>query len=190
MNTPLTRHAAPRVRPPAALRRGLLAGLVLALSLGGGLSRAADEGARGHGGPVMGAMHEPSPEHLGRMVDRMLDVAAASEPQRTQIRQIVQAAAADLKPQREAGRALHEQQMKLFVQPTVDPAAVEQLRQQMLAHHDQVSRRMTQALLDISGVLTPEQRVKVAERMKARGGMMGRRHPRQPASGGPDRPAR
>ena len=73
--------------------------------------------------------------------------------------------AADLQAQREAGRALREQARQLFAQPTVDARAAEALRQQMLAQHDQASKRMLQAMLDISRVLTPEQRKQMAERM-------------------------
>ena len=54
----------------------------------------------------------------------------------------------------------------LLAQPTVDAAAAEKLRQQMLAQHDQVSQRMLTAMLDISRVLTAEQRVALAARMK------------------------
>jgi periplasmic protein CpxP/Spy len=42
----------------------------------------------------------------------------------------------------------------------------------MIQQHDQTSRRMLQAMLDASKVLTPEQRAKIAERMKQRGDMM------------------
>jgi Spy/CpxP family protein refolding chaperone len=36
----------------------------------------------------------------------------------------------------------------------------------MLAQHDQASRRIQQAMLDISQVLTPDQRAKLGERMQ------------------------
>lgn len=157
----------PFAGPPSRAVRLLLAGL--ALSLAAGVAQAAWEGRHGPGRDHGVSMMTASPERMGRMVDRLLDEAGASQAQRAQVQQIVRVAAADLKPQREAGRALRDQQTALFTQPTVDAAAVEQLRQKRLAHHDQTSRRMTQALLDISRVLTPEQRAKVAERMKARG---------------------
>jgi Spy/CpxP family protein refolding chaperone len=113
-----------------------------------------------------------SPEHMGRMVDHMLDGLNATDAQRAQVKQIAQAAAADLKGQREAGRALREKSLQLFSAPTVDAAAAESVRQQMLAQHDTASRRMLQAMLDISRVLTPEQRAKIGEQMKQRSEMM------------------
>ena len=123
-------------------------------------------GHRGMGGD--GMMMGGSPERMGRMMDHMLDGLGATDAQRTQIKQIAQSAATDLKAQHDAGRGLHERALQLFTAPNVDAGAVESLRQQMLAQHDQASKRMTQAMLDISRVLTPEQRAKIGERMRDR----------------------
>jgi len=122
----------------------------------------------GHEGMGGGMMFGGSPEHMGRMIDHMLDGLNASDAQRSQIKQIAAGAAADLKAQREAGRGLHQRAMQAFTAPTVDAAAVEQVRQQMLQQHDQMSRRMTQAMLDVARVLTPEQRARLGERMRDR----------------------
>jgi Spy/CpxP family protein refolding chaperone len=144
---------------------------------------------RGHHGPGMGGMHGwgerhgmggmhhgmgggmmfgGSPERMGRMIDHMLDGLDASDAQRGQIKQIAAGAAADLKAQGEASRALRQRAMQAFTAPTVDAGAVEQVRQQMLQQHDQMSRRMTQAMLDVARVLTPEQRARLGERMRDR----------------------
>ena len=163
---------------PAGHRRGIkrtVMTLVVALSATVGLSAWAQHGPGGHrdhggmGGP---GMFGGAAEHMGRMLDRMLDGLGATDAQRAQIKQITQAAATDMKAQREAGRALREKGMQVFTAPTVDAAAAEQLRQQMLAQHDQMSRRTLQAMLDASQVLTPEQRAKLGERMKQRGDSM------------------
>jgi Spy/CpxP family protein refolding chaperone len=121
---------------------------------------------RHHGGGKGG------PEGMGRRLDRMLDGLNATDAQRAQIRQIAQAAAADMRAQREASRGLRERAMQVFTAPTVDAAAAESLRQQMMAQRDQASRRMTQAMVDIARVLTPEQRAKIGERMKERQAIM------------------
>ena len=158
---------------PTGNRRGIkrtVMTLVVALSATVGLSAWAQHGPGGH--REQGGMFGGAPEHMGRMIDRMLDGLSATDAQRAQIKQITQAAAADMKAQREAGRALREKGMHIFAAPTVDAAAAEQLRQQMLAQHDQMSRRTLQAMLDASQVLTPEQRAKVGERMKQRGDSM------------------
>lgn len=110
----------------------------------------------------------------GRMLEHALDSVNASSEQRTRIREIMKAAGADVRQQREASRGLREQAMALFAQPTVDARAVEALRQQSMQQHDQTSRRWTQALLDASAVLTPDQRKQLAERMKQRRELMQR----------------
>ena len=125
-------------------------------------------GMEGHGGRGFGLMFG-SPEQIDRMADRMLDGLNASDAQRTQIKQIAQATVADMKAQREAGRALHAKGLQIFAAPTVDAAAAEALRQQMVGQRDQASKRVLQAMLDISKVLTPEQRAKFAERIQQRG---------------------
>jgi protein CpxP len=121
-----------------------------------------------HHGMGGGMMFGGSPEHMGRMIDHMLDGLNASDAQRGQIKQIAAGAATDLKAQREASRALRQRAMQAFTAPTVDAGAVEQVRQQMLQQHDQMSRRMTQAMLDVARVLTPEQRTRLGERMRDR----------------------
>lgn len=122
------------------------------------------------GGPGMAGEH--GAQFMGRMLDRMLDKVGATDAQRSQIRQIAELAQADLKAQAESGKALRERGLALMTAPTLDAAAAEVLRQQMLARHDQASRRMLQAMLDIGNVLTPEQRAKLAEQMKQHRGMM------------------
>ena len=104
----------------------------------------------------------------GRMVERALDSVNATAEQRAQIKQITDRAAVDMKAQRESGRAVREQAAALFSQPVVDANAAEALRQQMLQQHDQRSRRMMQTMLEVSRVLTPEQRKQLAERMVKR----------------------
>lgn len=126
-------------------------------------------GPRGGAGMMM---FDGPPEHIDRAVDHMLDGLNATDAQRTQIKQIAMAAAADLKVQRDAARGLHEKGLQIFTAPTVDAGAAEALRQQMLAQHDQASKRTLQAMLDVAKVLTPEQRAKLGERMKARRAMM------------------
>jgi len=105
----------------------------------------------------------------------------ATDAQRTQIKQIADATRQDMQKLHEAGRGLHEKSMQVLTAPKVDEAAAESLRQQMLAQHDKVSKRALQAMLDISRVLTPEQRATLAQHMKdhmnergSRGEHMGR----------------
>ena len=117
-------------------------------------------------GPFGTGLFGGPPERIERGVDRMLDGLQATDAQRTQVKQIALAAANELKTQREAGRGLFERNLQLFAAPVVHANAAEQLRQQMLAQHDQTSRRALQAMLEISRVLSPEQRATLVQRMK------------------------
>ena len=158
--------------------RLFVAGLVLAGA--GAVCQVADAAPLGSpGGPHAAAMGGGGTGGMAMMghpghIERMLDSVNATADQRAQIKQIVQAAAADMQAQRAAARALHEQSRQLFTQPTVDARAAEALRQQMLAQHDQASKRALQTMLDVSRVLTPEQRKLLADRMAQRRSMMER----------------
>lgn len=146
----------------------------------------------GQGGP--GGMHHPGFESpfSGPRFERLLTELKATDAQRAQIKQITTKAQADLKTLHEQGRELHAHAMDFWTQPKLDAAEAEKQRQKVIAHHDQVSKRMTQLALDVGQVLTPEQRAQAAqilkdrrehmregfkERMKDR---MGERHHRQP----------
>jgi protein CpxP len=133
---------------------------------------AAPEGHGPHGHHGMGRPGgEGGPEGMmpfgGHHLQRMLDDVKATDAQRTQIRTITDKAQADLKALHEEGRALHEQGLDLWAAPKLDAAAAEAQRQKMLHHHDQVSQRMMQAMLDVGQVLTPEQRATIVQRMRA-----------------------
>jgi Spy/CpxP family protein refolding chaperone len=119
------------------------------------------------GGPGM-MMFSGSPERVGRAVDHMLDGLGATDAQRTQVKQIAQAAASELAAQRDSAAGLRERALQVMTAPNVDAAAAESVRQQMLAQHDLRSRRIVQAMIDIARVLTPEQRTRLGERFKQR----------------------
>ena len=179
--------------PSAALR---LMALSVLLAIGATAAQTAiaqphgmrgGEHRAGHGGDEMGhgmGMGMGSP----RMMGRLLDAVNASADQRAQIQQITDAARADMKAQHDSGRQLRADAAALFAQPTVDARAAEALRQQMLARHDQASKRQLQMMLDISRVLTPEQRKTLADKTAQRRSMM-ERHRSERAAAEP-KPAR
>jgi len=111
----------------------------------------------------------------GRHLQHLLDDAKVSDAQRKQIRQITDQVQADLKALHEEARPLHAQGLQIWAAPQIDAAAAEKLRQQMQAHHDKVSKRMLQAMLDVGHVLTPEQRKVVATQMEKHREDMARR---------------
>ena len=111
----------------------------------------------------------------GRHLDRLLNEVKASDAQRAQIKQITDKARTDIQALHAQGKGLHERAMTLWTAPKLDAAEADKVRQQMLAQHDQVSKRMMQAMLDVGNVLTPEQRAKAAELVKAQRARMGER---------------
>lgn len=128
--------------------------------------------AEGHGWGHRGCSHheghDPAlgPLEDNRMLKHMLDDVKATDAQRAKINQIAEAARKDVKAQLDAGRGLHEKSVQILSAPQIDDAAAESVRQQLLAVHDKVSKRTLQAMLDISRVLTPEQRARVARHIK------------------------
>lgn len=142
-------------------------------------------GPGGHRGP--GGMGGPGLDMAPQHIERMLESVGASAEQRGQIKQILQAAQADARAQRDANRALHEQGRALFTQPNVDARAAEDLRQKLMTQHEQASKRRMQAMLDVSRVLTPEQRKLIDSRMEQRRSMMERHRGERESLGQPTR---
>ena len=112
----------------------------------------------------------------GMMSERMLDAAGASAEQKAKLRDLLKSAQDDRRKQHEGDLELHQKMMTLMAAPQVDAAAAESLRQQLQARRDVASKRQLQVMLDVSAVLTPEQRQKLADRMKSRQDMMQRHH--------------
>lgn len=143
-----------------------------------GAHHGAQHGA--HHGAQHGAHHAPGLPFAGRGFERVLDEVKATDAQRQQIKQITDQARTDLQALHQQGRDAHQQGMAIWTSPKLDAADAEKHRQQMLAHHDQVSKRMMQAMLDVGKVLSPEQRAQAAQILKQRHDRMGEAQPGNP----------
>lgn len=175
-------------------QRWALGALIAATSASVVLSISAWAGGEGASAPHMPGMGMEAGgpfggPFAGRHLQRLLDDAKASDAQKAQIKQIADKAQADLKALFEEGKGLHEQGLKIWAAPKLDAAAAENLRQQMQAQHDKVSKRMLQAMLDVGNVLTPEQRATVAKQIEKHHEDMAHRmqfwHERHPGEGKP-----
>ncbi len=180
-----------RLRRPANIVQ-IGAAAVLAAIVGFGASQSQAQPMQPHGerGAQHAAHHRMAPgAGMGMpglsIPERLLDKVGASAEQKTRLREIAKAAGDDLRNQREAGQALHQQMLALMSAPQVDAAAAEALRQQQLARHDAVTKRALQAMLDAQAVLTPEQRAQIAQHMAARHKQMQERGPGHGGHGGP-----
>ena len=180
----------PQMSQRSALRQLTTVTLVMAL-VGATASLAQAQPAAGmsakdgmalHHGSQQAAHHpQGGPGGMLRMAERMLDSVGASAEQKARVHDILKTAQDERLQLREAGQAQFQQMLQLLSAPQIDAAAAEALRQQHQARHDAASKRLLQAMLEVQAVLTPEQRAKLAEQMKARHDMMGRhQRERQP----------
>ncbi|WP_394778835.1 Spy/CpxP family protein refolding chaperone [Undibacterium sp.] len=143
--------------------------VVAALSITGISFAGDDMGGHWHG---RGHHHEMTPEAMSKHVDAMVNriLKDGTPEQKAKVTSIANAAFKDLAPLHQQHRADRQQAMKLLTQPTIDRAALEKVRADEMRLADQASRRITQALTDAAEVLTPDQRLKLAEHMKKRMG--------------------
>ena len=163
-----------RRRVPARLA---LATALAALALGSGVyafARSADgDGPRG---AYMSRSADPvqAEARVNRMLGHLYVEIDASDAQKQKIDPIVKAAAKDLFPLRQKMRDIRRQQRELFTAEKVDRAAIDKLSAERSRLVEQISRRFTQALVDVAEVLTPAQRQQLAERFGRFGGGHGR----------------
>jgi protein CpxP len=149
---------------PQRTRRRWFAGLAAL----GGLALLGAQ-AQAHG---WGRRERLDPEEMARRMDyrigRMVQDVGGTPEQKNRLVAIATAAMAELKPLREQARDARRRGLELLSAPVIDKVALEQARAAQMQAADARSRRMTQAMADAAEVFTPEQRVKVAERLKHR----------------------
>ncbi len=130
-------------------------------------------------GPMAGGMGGPGGH--GMMSGRLLQAIGASADQQAQIKTIMQAAHDDIRKSHEAAGDLRAQMLAVFTAPVVDARAAEAVRAKMSAVREADSKRMLQAMIDASAVLTPEQRQQLADKVGKQRDMM-MRHMRERAT--------
>ena len=115
-------------------------------------------------------------EQMSKFADKrlqhMLGEVKASDAQKTKASEIAKAAVAKGAPLAEKMRDNHQQLGKLMFAATLDKNAIETLRAEQMRLADEVSKLAMQTMQDISELLTPEQRAKLAEKMENRHGWM------------------
>ena len=125
--------------------------------------------AQAHG---WGRRHDLDPQEMARRLDwrigRLINDVGGTPEQKDRLVAIWTTALADLRPLREQKRESRRAGLDLLAATVIDRRALEQQRLMQMQLTDASSRRMVQAMADAAEVLTPEQRLKVAERMKRR----------------------
>jgi Spy/CpxP family protein refolding chaperone len=94
--------------------------------------------------------------------DWILSRIDASDAQHQQIKAIVQAAVQDLAPMREQHDQNKQALLQALTQPSIDRAALGDIRRAELQLAETASERLVTALADIAEALTPEQRTRLA----------------------------
>lgn len=130
---------------------------VMAALLAGSLAVTAGAPAFARGD---GASFDPAKfqERIEKRVDKALNGTDATQDQKKQVTGILQAAFKDVK-------ALHDKRVEnrkamraAMEAATIDPAKIEQIRQEQMKVADESSKRFTKALVDAGNVLNAQQR--------------------------------
>jgi Spy/CpxP family protein refolding chaperone len=140
---------------------------VLALGVGGlALAEGMDHGGWDHGIRMALLQHG---------VARALDSVGATSQQEAAVHDIIAAKLTELAPDPKEREALRKQALELLGAPTIDRAAVEKLRAEIVARVDAKSKVFVDGLLQIADQLKPEQRAELTTRLAAMppGGAMG-----------------
>jgi periplasmic protein CpxP/Spy len=147
-------------------KHGLLLLLAVPLLLAAGfyaVRAQANEGfGFGPGGFGPGGFGGGNPEQhkafMEKRLDRILDHVKATDSQKTAIKAVFERMFTEMRPIHQQHKSLHDQFVAALSATTVDRAAVEELRKQIPPLVDQASQVFTKAILDVSQVLTLEQR--------------------------------
>lgn len=164
----------PQSKPRRRFLTGLMAGGLLGSLLAGGIGMYAQaqqgpggwfRAGHGPGGFFRHAAHDPEmmSAHLEFATGWLLSRIEASDEQRQQVKTIVQATVQDLAAVREQCLQNRQTLLQTLAQPTIDRAALGDIRHAGLQLADTASDRIVAALADVAEVLTPEQRTKLAE---------------------------
>ena len=133
-------------------RRRLFGGLAV-LAVGGALSISVAQ-ARG-GGPDGGGF-------MAFRMHKILDRVGATDAQKAQIKTIWEALKPQLKALHQQHEQIHQQITQAMTAATIDPGAIEKLRQQSVQVIDKISSTITQGFVQTAQVLTPDQRKQAA----------------------------
>lgn len=103
-------------------------------------------------------------ERAADHVDDAIDWLDGTDAQKQQVKLVVDAAIPDAMSFRDEQRALRSEFQKELAAPTVNAAALEDLRGRFLKLADAATARGLRALTDVAQILTPQQRQKAVEK--------------------------
>lgn len=107
-----------------------------------------------------------APRHAEWVADRLMSEVNGSEAQKAKAREITAAAVSDLQSLVMKHEDTHKALLTILKAPALDRGKIESLRVGALHDLDDASRRLTLALGDLADVLTPAQRLQLAEQIE------------------------
>ena len=110
---------------------------------------------------------EDATDRAARMARHLAVEIDATKEQEAKLIALSKGVASDVFPIRQKIVDARKKGVELLKAPTIDRAAIEQLRAEQLNNIDAISKRLSTALADAGEVLTPEQRSKLAERIES-----------------------
>ena len=113
----------------------------------------------GHGSADLEAMQERAELAAAFIVGRV----DATDEQQAEVKRIVSDTLGNLQPLAEQHRALRDAFHTELSRDTIDPVAIEQLRQSGMALADSASRELSQAVTAFAQTLSSEQRAELSE---------------------------
>ena len=99
-------------------------------------------------------------------LDQVLTDVGASDDQKSKFKALVTSTIDEVRPDREARKAMRDEIIKLIEAPTIDRNAIETLRAKQMAQFEERSKTIAKAVADAAEILTPDQRKKLVEELK------------------------
>jgi len=140
------------------MKKTLIAIAAAVAALGGSAFAAGSGHERGHGHSPWTLDAAQADKHIEMMVEHILPDGTAA--QKSRVTEIAKACFNDVKPIHQQLQEGHEAMTRLLAQPSIDRAALENLRADHVKKMDQMSRRVLAAAMDAAEVLSPDQRAK------------------------------
>jgi Spy/CpxP family protein refolding chaperone len=98
-------------------------------------------------------------------MDQVLTDAGASAEQKDKIKTLFKTTMDEVRPARGERKEMRAEVMKLLSAPTIDRAAIEDLRAKHVAELDAKSKTIAKAVADAAEILTPDQRKKLVDEL-------------------------
>jgi Spy/CpxP family protein refolding chaperone len=102
-------------------------------------------------------------QHVSMAADWILYKVEATDDQKSKVQSILDQTLDDLQAFHPDREELHAQVRGLLTAETIDRDAIERLRGEQLERFDVASKRISAAIADVAEVLTPAQRLELAE---------------------------